>query len=188
LTRSFLVFVRRLFALALLAFAAACGGSQGPVALPAKHPQQSPLSPVAVAAGYGTAKDQVVAAYAGYWQAYAAATRSRSITSANALLAPYTTRAWRKSLVRPLPGVWAYHDQGYGYAVPHVLGIHLGHDSARLHDCLDLTHFGTQNFRTGRVFPGTFGRPRLNFYVTLLRAGGRWMVSRLQQVEVPCAP
>ena len=57
-----------------------------------------------------------------------------------------------------------------------------------MHDCLDLSQFGAENVRTGRVVPGSFGLQHLNSYVTLIRSGGRWLVTNTQPVEVPCAP
>ncbi len=59
---------------------------------------------------------------------------------------------------------------------------------ALLHDCLDLSHFGVLDKRTGRVVPGSFGLPGQDYYVSLELSGGRWKVANMQPVEVPCSP
>src|ERR1022692_4668110 len=116
-------------------------------------------SPDPLASASPTRRDRVISAYLSYWQAYGAALRTRNIASARLLLAPYTDSFYRDQLTAPLPRVWAANEIGYGYAVPHVLGVTSTAASAVLHDCLDLSHFGTQNTRTGQIVPGSFGLP-----------------------------
>src|ERR1700732_5331947 len=108
-----------------MALSAAAGcASQGAVALPARQPQPAPGGPVAAAPASGP-RDQVIAAYTGYLQAYANATKARSVTTAAALLRPYAVPAFLQTLLRPLPRVWADHQMGFGYLVPHVLDVRL---------------------------------------------------------------
>jgi hypothetical protein len=130
----------------------------------------------------------VLSAYQGYWQAYSEASRSRNLAAAKKLLRAYAQASFVTEVTAPLPRLWAAHQVGYGYAVPHVLSVARKGKSALLHDCLDLSHLGTQDTRSGRVLPGSFGLPTVNFYVTLTRTGARWVVSKMQQVEVPCTP
>ncbi len=159
------------------------------VALPTRPTASAPpASPSTVTTVGGTGSEQVIAAYVSYWQAYGAAMRTRNIAAARRLLANVTDADFLRQVTAPMPRVWAAHEIGYGYAIPHVLGVIRRSTSASLHDCLDLSHFGVQDTRTGLIVPGSFGLPELNFYVTLTRSAGRWVVSNMQQVEVPCTP
>ncbi|HXP22063.1 MAG TPA: hypothetical protein VN840_20640 [Streptosporangiaceae bacterium] len=151
-----------------------------------------------------TARSQVIAAYTGYWQAYGIALRTRNIGTARKLLARFAAQAFVSEVTASLPRLWAGQVIGYGYAVPHVLSFtRTGASSALLHDCLDLSHLGTQDVKTGQVVPGSFGLPTVDFYVTLVRSGRsrsgqpgsgqpgsgqHWVVTKMQQVEVPCTP
>jgi hypothetical protein len=135
-----------------------------------------------------TARQQVIAAYTGYWQAYGAALSSQSAARARAILAPYDPPAALARAIEADRRVWAAHETVYGSAVPHILSVRITARHALLHDCLDLSHFGVQNTRTGRVVPQSIGLSRLNFYITLVRAGGRWLISNMQPVVVPCKP
>lgn len=165
---------------------AGCGGQAAAVALPQKGDQATAASGAVTRPL--TASQQVAAAYAGYWQAYAAAMTSQSPVRARAILAPYDPASQIPQQIRSLKRVWAAHDIAYGGAVPHILSIRVTGSSALLHDCLDLSHFGVEDTQTSQVVAGSFGQPRLNVYVTLMLAGGRWRVSNMQPVEVPCAP
>lgn len=167
-------------------------GTPASVQLPAKPvtsaSSESLASPAPLTSGSPTTRERVVSTYLSYWQAYGAALKTRDITAAKKLLAPYTDASYLSQLTDPMPRVWSAHQIGYGYAIPHVLSVAHTAGSAVLHDCLDLSRFGTQNTRTGRVVPGSFGLSQMNFYVTLTRSRGHWVISRLQQVEVPCSP
>jgi len=41
---------------------------------------------------------------------------------------------------------------------------------------------------TGLVVSDSFGLPNRNFYITLVLSRGRWLVSNMEPVEVPCQP
>jgi hypothetical protein len=172
--------------LALTAAMAGCGGGAAAVSLPPKGAPAATGPPAA--APPLTARQQVAAAYAGYWQAYAAAMTSQNPVQARAILAPYNPAADIPEMIRSLQRDWAAHDVADGSAVPHVLSIQVAGRTARLHDCLDLSHFGVEDIQTSQVVAGSFGQPQLNFYITLVLLGGRWRVSNMQLVEVPCAP
>jgi hypothetical protein len=169
-------------------------GSLPNVSLPAKPAAAASVAGRASPKTASTVRSQVITAYTGYWQAYGVALRTRKISTARRLLARYAAPAFVSEVTASLPRLWAGHVIGYGYAVPHVLGVtRTGTSSARLQDCLDLSHLGTQDPRTGQVVPGSFGQPAVNFYVTLARsgrpgAGIHWVVTKMQQVEVPCTP
>jgi hypothetical protein len=135
------------------------------------------------------APEQVVAAdYAGYWQAYGQAMTAGRVARARQLLAPYAAASVIPRLISSLQRVWAAHDQAYGGAQTHVLGIQITGPTALVHDCLDLSHFGVLDKDTGRVVPGSFGLADRDYYITLVLSGGRWLVSNMEPVEVPCRP
>ena len=173
----------------LVLLPAGCGSGSAPsVQLPAKPAVATSLPGSGTPRAHPSTRSVVLAAYQGYWQAYGAAARTQDITAARKLLRAYADAAFVSEVTAALPRLWAAHQIGYGYAVTHVLSVTRSGASALLHDCLDLSHLGTQDARTGRVLPGSFGLPTVNFYVTLTRSGGRWVVSKMQQVEVPCTP
>jgi hypothetical protein len=168
---------------------AACGTTQAAsVALPAKGSAAPAVPAVAPSAAAATPQQVVAADYAGYWQAYGQAMTAGNAASARAILAPYAAAGVIGRLVSSLHGVWAAHDEAYGAAQPHVLGVTITGTRALLHDCLDLSHFGVLDKATGRVVSGSFGLADRDYYVTLVQSGGRWLVSNMEPVEVPCQP
>jgi hypothetical protein len=171
----------------LVLILAACGGQAPDVALPKKS-SATPTATAAVTQHKQTPAELAAAAYLGYWQAYAAAMTAGHRARARSILAPYETAAGLPHLLSSLQQVWAAHEVAYGSADPHVLSVHVTGRRALLHDCLDLSHFGVLDKVTGRVVPTSFGLPNLDFYVTLVLSGGRWRVSNMQPVEVPCKP
>ena len=180
---------RLALALAPIALAAvACGTQQAPsVALPARASGGATL-PAAPASPPPTPEQVVAADYAGYWQAYGQAMTAGNAARARQLLAPYTAPGTIGRLLASLQRVWAAHDQAYGAAQPHVLGVQITGSRALLHDCLDLSHFGVLDRATGRVVSSSFGLPDRDYYITLVLSGGRWLVSNMEPVEVPCQP
>jgi hypothetical protein len=175
-----------LASVALACAVAACGGQPATVALPPKGGQPG-VAPVTATAPQ-TPRQLVATAYAAYWQAYAEAMTSSKAQQARIILAPYTAAASLKTLIKSLKKVWAAHDVAYGGAVTHVKSVQITGQKAILHDCLDLSHFGVLDKKTGRVVPDSFGLPTLDYYVALVHSGGRWRVSNMQPVEVPCTP
>jgi hypothetical protein len=159
-------------------------GAQPTVALPAKSPKLT--APTALSGQTLTARQQVLAAYTGYWRAFATAMSSQNAARARTIMAPYEPASAITQTIRADQRVWAAHETGYGSAVPHILEVRLTGNRALVHDCLDLSRFGAQDTSTGRVVPESFGLPHLNFYVTVIRIGGRWLVTNMQPVEVPC--
>jgi hypothetical protein len=182
----------RALAYALLAPAvlglAACGTRQAPsVSLPAKA--SAPLTvPSAPSTSPPTPQQVVEDSYLGYWQAYAQAMDAGNPAGARTDLAPYAAPATVARLVTALKKVWAAHEEADGQAVPHVLSVQITGARALLHDCLDLSHFGVANASTGLVVSDSFGLPNRSYYITLVLSGGRWLVSNMEPVEVPCQP
>jgi hypothetical protein len=180
--------VRRagLAALTLAAAAVSACSAPAPVALPAR-PAAAAAAPAALGGPPQTPRQQAVAAYDGYWQAFGQAMSSQSPAAARSILAGYVPASQIPAMIRSYRPVWAAHDVAYGAAVTHVLSVQISGRRAILHDCLDLSRLGVQD-RSGRVLPQTFGQPKLNFYITLLLSRGRWLVGNMQPVEVPCEP
>ena len=168
--------------------AAACGSQAANVALPARASVSAAAASPAALSSAQTPAQAAAAAYRAYWQAYAAAMSSAHAAQARAILAPYLAAAGLPRLIGTLKLVWAAQDAAYGGAVTHVQGVEVSGRRAILHDCLDLSHFGVTDLLTGRVLPNSFGRAGQDYYVTLLLSGGRWRVSNMQPVEVPCTP
>jgi hypothetical protein len=167
--------------------AAGCGSPAASVALPHKGGTAS-AAPVSLATPAPTPQQKVAAAYRGYWVAYAEAMTARSAARAQAILAPYQVPDGMPQLIKSLKAVWGAHDIAYGGAVTHVKGVQITGPRAILHDCLDLSHFGVEDQVTGRVISNSFGLANQDYYIDLVRSGGRWRVSNMQNVEVPCEP
>ena len=115
---------RAVLATAACLAAAACGTSQATsVALPARDAAPAPAPAVSPSAVAATPQQAVAAGYAGYWQAYAQAMTAGNAASAGRILAPYAAASTIPRLIASLQDVWAAHDEAYGGAQPHVLGI-----------------------------------------------------------------
>jgi hypothetical protein len=169
----------------LLAMAAAGCAAQARVALPSKSRPQA-VRPESLSNPKLTSRQQVIAAYTGYWRAFAEAMSAQSTARATAILAPYESPSDVALTVKADRKVWAAHEIAYGGAITHILSVERTGNRASLHDCLDLSHFGAQDVRTRRIVPDSFGLPHLNTYVTVVRSQGRWLVSNMEPVEVPC--
>ena len=165
---------------------AGCGGQQA-VNLPQKAAVQQ--DPPAAAASHAplTPRQQVVAAYTGYWQALGQALDSRSAQQARAILARHVPPASIPSLVGGFESDWARGEIQYGSPVPHIQSVHIDGSHAAVHDCADFSHAGLQDASTGQVI-GSLGDSRVNMISTLVRSNGRWLVSNQVPVVVPCVP
>jgi hypothetical protein len=154
------------------------------VALPVKpdHVQAAGAKTVAP-----TERDQVVAAYEGYWRATSAALASRDPGKAGAILAGYVPGSAIPELVGGLKAIWRRDEIGYGSPVFHILGVRItGHRTAAVHDCVDLSHTGFQNQQTGQIVGG-FGQSHDFMITTLVRTHGRWLVTGAIPVVQSCA-
>jgi hypothetical protein len=169
---------------ALLLTAAGCGG-QATVALP--HKPAAPAGPTVLAGPALSPRQQVIAAYTGYWQALGEALDTQNAGRAAAILAPYAAPATIPSLISGFETDWARGEVQYGGPVPHILSVQVTGDHAAVHDCADFSHAGVQNARTGQVV-GSLGSSRVNMISTLVRARGRWLVSNQVPVVSSCVP
>jgi predicted small lipoprotein YifL len=172
--------------LAAMAAAAGCG-RQHPVALP-PAPADPASAVAAPTASPPSVRDQVMSAYMGYWQASGQAVDAGRAGRARAILAPYVTADSLPSMIAVLQEDWRQHAVAYGSPVPHIRSIVIRRGTATVHDCIDLSHAGLRNARTGRVFPQSFGSSRANYYASLVHDGGRWLVSNIVPVVASCDP
>lgn len=163
---------------------AGCGG-QAAVTLP--HKAALPAVPAASPGQPPTARDQVVAAYTGYWQALGRALDARNAAQARAILTQYASPALVPSLVNGLQTDWARGEIQYGGPVPHIMSVQLTGGRAAVHDCADFSHAGVQKAATGQVV-GSLGNPRVNMISVLKLTGGRWLLSNQVPVVAPCTP
>ena len=161
-----------------------CGG-QASVALPRKS--ALPAVPAAVTEPALSVRDQVVAAYTGYWQALGQALDTKSAARARSILAQYVPGPSIPSLISSLEADWAHGEIQYGSPVPHILSVQITGGHAAVHDCADFSNAGVQDASTGQVV-GTLGNPHVNLISTLVLAHGRWLVSNKVPVVMSCAP
>ena len=102
---------------------AACSGAAAQVQLPAKPAAATPAAQASPAAL--TARQQVVAALAGYVTALGQAEQSRSGAAARRILRPYLAADRIGGLVRAVSIIWASGDAFYGQDVLHVLTVRI---------------------------------------------------------------
>jgi hypothetical protein len=171
--------------LATLVLAVAGCGGQASVALPGKAAPAA--SPAAVAGAPQTPKDQVVAAYNGYWQALGQALDARNAANARSILAPYAASALIPSLISGFQTDWARGEIGYGSPVPHILSVQIAGGRANVHDCADFSNAGVQSASTGQVI-GSLGTSRVNMISTLVLTDGRWLLTNQVPVVLSCVP
>lgn len=165
---------------------AGCGGQQA-VPLPHKAATQQDAPAAAASQAPLTPRQQVVAAYTGYWLALGQALDTRSAPQARAILARHVPPASIPSLVSGFETDWARGEIQYGGPVPHIQSVQIAGSHAAVHDCADFSHAGLQDASTGQVI-GSLGSPRVNMISTLVRSHGRWLVSNQVPVVAPCAP
>ncbi len=165
---------------------AGCGGQQA-VTLPHKAAAQQDAPPAAASQAPLTPRQQVVAAYTGYWQALGQALDTRSAPQARVILARYVPSDGIPSLVSGFETDWARGEVQYGSPVPHIQSVQIAGSHAAVHDCADFSHAGLQDASTGQVI-GSLGDSRVNMISTLVRSHGRWLVSNQVPVVIPCVP
>jgi hypothetical protein len=179
------VYARPAWLAGLVLAVAGCGG-QASVALPQQT--AAPSAPaVAATDPPATPRQQVTAAYTGYWQALGQALDTRNAAQARAILAQYVTGASIPLLISGFRADWARDEIQYGSPVPHILSVQVSGDHAAVHDCADFSNAGVQDARTGQVV-GSLGNPHVNVISTLVLVHGRWLVSNQVPVVLSCAP
>jgi hypothetical protein len=175
----------RLVAVAALA-AAATGCSHRParVALP-RNP--AAVRTAGVTSGRPSERQQVLAAYQGYWQATDQALDSRNAARARHILAAYLPGRALAGLVRGMRALWRRDEMSYGSPQLHVMSVRIGPgETADVHDCADMSHAGLQDWRTGQIVGG-LGQSHENLITTLALEHGRWLVTGSVPVVRSCS-
>jgi hypothetical protein len=168
---------------ALVLAVSGCGG-QASVALP--HKSAPPAVPAAVTDPALTVRQQVIAAYTGYWQALGQALDTQNAARARAILAQYVPGPSIASLISSFEADWAKGEIGYGSPVPHIMSVRITGGQAAVHDCADFSNAGVQDARTGQVV-GSLGNPHVNLISTLVLTHGKWLVTNQVPVVLSCA-
>ncbi len=164
--------------------AAGCGTGQAQVALP-KKPAHAAL--VRAAPAPPSTRQLVVTAYEGYWQATNQALNSGSQATAKAVLANYVPSNAVPTLLRGMEQLWQRDEMAFGAPAFHILGVKLtGKRTAAVHDCIDLSHTGFQNRKTGQIIGG-LGQSHDYLITTLALEHGRWLVTGAIPVVQSCA-
>ena len=174
---------RGLVTVILLCALAACGGRAG-VALP-KKPSRAQLARVVPATL--SARQLVILAYEGYWQATNEAINSRRASAAATILADYVPATAIPALVSGMRVLWRRGEVAFGGPVFHIISVKMtGPAAAAVHDCIDLSHTGFQNRKTGQVVGG-LGQSHDYLITTLALTRGRWLVTGAIPVVQSCA-
>jgi hypothetical protein len=177
---------RLALAAAAPALALAAAGCAGQASVPLPPKAAAVLRSPAQIADQLSPRQQVMAAYAGYWQASDAAVNAGSAGPARRLLARYVPATAIPDLIAALRQDWDTHSVIDGNPVLHVVSVTVRQRRATVHDCVDLSHAGLKNARTGAVLPHSFGNARANYYANLVLRGGRWLVSNIVPVVASC--
>lgn len=162
---------------------AACG-SRADVALPKRppHAQLARIVPPTL-----SARQLVILAYESYWQATNEAINSRNASGAAAALTDYVPASAIPALVSGMRVLWRRDEVAFGGPVFHIIGVKMtSAQTAAVHDCIDLSHTGFQNRKTGQVIGG-LGQSHDYLITTLAREHGRWLVTGAIPVVQSCA-
>ena len=129
----------------------------------------------------------MVAALTGFTTALGQADRSRSMSIARKLLAPYLAASRIGGLVRAMSAIWARGDRFYGTDVLHISNVRLEGRRAFVHECDDTSGMGLDDSVTGQIVPGSAGVPRDNLVTRLDLVRGHWLVAFQLVEDVPCS-
>ena len=166
-----------------VAVLAGCGSPPAPVSLP-KKPTAAQLARVSTT--QSSTRQQVIAAYEGYWRATNEAVNSRNPASARTILAPYIPSQSVSGLVKGLSVLWKRHEVVYGNPIFHVMAVKMtSSHTAAVHDCIDLSHTGFEDSRTGEMVGG-IGQRHEYLVTTLAHEHGRWLITGAIPVVQSC--
>jgi hypothetical protein len=166
---------------------AACAGAAAQAHLPAKTDATAAAAPAAAPARL-TPRQRVVAAFAGYTTAMAAAFDSRSPAEVRQLLTPYLSSATIANAVRAFGQAWRQNEVSFGQPDRHIIGVRIQGAAAWVHDCDDTSKSGLEYAGTGQIVPGSLGTVDDNLMTRLDLVGGHWVIGVQTVEEVPCTP
>lgn len=168
----------------VLAGLAGCGADAAVVRLPARPGH---VRFTGATTSPPSRRELVIAAYEGYWRATEEALASHNPARARTIMAGYVPRHVLGALVRGLKALWRQGEVGYGSPVFHIMSVKITRSAtAAVHDCLDLSHAGFENQRTGQIV-GVSGQSHDFMITTLARQRGRWLVTGAMPVVQTCA-
>lgn len=178
-------------ALALALVLAGCSSDDDPpVAVPSSPPLSAPPGSGSPSTQSPTSpRDQVIAAYRGYWQAGRQAALV-PIAQARKVLEPYSTSELVERQLTGIRQLQAKKQEPWGQVSIRVAAVEVTGATARLSDCQDVSGAGLADARTHQLIPGTRGGSKpAHLSVTLRHGqGARWRVSAIRPVEAPCTP
>jgi hypothetical protein len=124
----------------------------------------------------GTAEEQILAQYRRFWtDSLPSAQAASDANTRSRLLAPTVMEPALSLLVEGMAGLDRKGKRAYGYDIPLREVIERKGDTALVTGCLDSSHTGVKEDRTGRKL--TVGVPTNPVFVTLKRASDRiWRV------------
>lgn len=169
----------------LASLLASCGNSPPKVSLPHKQPVH--VRVVGAGPVRHSPRRLILAAYEGYWRATNQAVDSRSPARARTLLASYIPGSALPGLVKGLQALWQADEASYGSPVLHVMSVKItGSRTAAVHDCVDMSHSGLVNRKTGQIVGG-LGRSHENLITSMVLRHGRWLVTGAIPVVRSCS-
>jgi hypothetical protein len=175
---------------ASVAAAVTLAGCGSPASAPLPAHSTSLHAPTAAPSpsGTGSAREQVIAAYTAYFPASQAA-EAAAPARAQAILAPYAAQPYLGRVLAQMASYRARDEAASGYVTPHVIKVTVTGRLATVYDCQDASHATLTNTRTGQVTPPLKGSARTYLIASLaLGTDGRWRITSLAHVAVPCSP
>lgn len=167
---------------------AGCGGSPPAAVLPATTAPLSAPAGTVQATAPASPQQAAVAAYTAYFPASKAAENGPA-AKAEAVLSPYAAQPYLGQVLAQMATYRSSGETAAGYVTVHITKVTVHGKDATLYDCQDASHAALASASTGKVIPGTSGRADTSLIASLaLGGGGRWRLTSLAHVAVPCSP
>lgn len=158
------------------------------VAVPSSPALTAPTGTRSIAptASASIARNAVIRAYTGYWQASRVAA-TKTVTEARRLLEQYSTSSNITIQLRGIDNLRKQHKEPWGNVAIHVYKVEAAGSSARLWECQDASGAGLADARTHRLIPTTTGSPHIRIQARLVRGSdGAWRVSVVRFLDNSC--
>jgi hypothetical protein len=167
---------------------AGCGGSQPSASLPTATTPLSAPSATVQSSPAASPSQAVIAAYTGYFPASKAA-EDGPASKAESVLAPWAASPYLGQVLSQMATYRSRGEEAEGYVTVHVTKVSVHGRAATVYDCQDASHAALASTRTGKVIPGTAGKAGTYLIAGLALGGdGRWRLTSLAHVAVPCSP